>query len=248
METLAYKSYILSKREFMVAAALAGLEMLDLPFSEEDRAEKPLSEDRELNLTLFSLYQKEILRWKGEQSYEVSAEMQQILEELKNADTVLTVYAADTDVPFLCHLGSQTVVTESDGERERNIRLGRMTYEQLREKLIERCFPEVSEKTEKEYIDAPELGRAFLLENADLAVRGRISSEELQRVLKEETVLYAAILSENPRRGEEETQNVLLFLAEHGKRSAILFDGKVFQILECTPELIRHFAKKEEGK
>ena len=108
MSDLIYKSYIISTREFIVLSLLTGIEKFHIL---TDGNLQPVSEE-ELNQIIFQLYQKDILRWKEEDSYDLNPDIKELFRNIKDSRKEIEIYWDGSSNPLICFWNASAVIME----------------------------------------------------------------------------------------------------------------------------------------
>lgn len=115
MSKLIYDNLIISVREFMVLAALCGMTRIDFPMKKKQEA----PDQKEVNLIFFQLYQKQLLRMKEQNTYELDSEIQRIFTEIKDSEYEIQAYSLERQSPLLFFVGEEIITIElSENDRE----------------------------------------------------------------------------------------------------------------------------------
>ena len=211
MSDLIYKNYLFTCREWMVLAAFAGMKQGRLLFESEP---EPLGR-KELNLTVFQLYQKGILHWKDGGICELEPEIRLLLRDMKNAEKELQIYSKRKNSPLLCFWGDGTVVMEMSENEKGMLAVHRLERNGFLAELCDReiLFPEMEEETEE------------LLREKREAVLQEFRGKCMQ-LMAGENIRYEALLSF--LQGQEEVVSVITVSGGKNKCSqGILF------LLDC---------------
>lgn len=115
MNRLICDNLIISAGEFMVLSALCGITKVDFPMKK--RQEIP--DQKEVNLILFQLYQKQILRMDGQHTCSLNPEIKKIFEGIKKAVYEVQIHSLEKQNPLVVFAGKEPVVAElSENDRE----------------------------------------------------------------------------------------------------------------------------------
>lgn len=242
MSDLVYRSYLFSRDEFLVLSAYIGMETLHILF--ENKAE-PLDR-KKINLVIFQLYQKEILRWEKENFYELKSEIKELFRKMKDSRWELQVYSEKKGSPLLCFLNQDVIVTElSENDKDR-IRIYCLSKEAFLKELYDRgILPEQNFRNSGFLEEEIPTNWSILLENCRVWLEdGQDLHENLRKLLWEEEDLLAFATVFNREDGTYEEAVLVL----KGERQDCL--GRVkrdsVQTEYDTEECIKKFLKERE--
>lgn len=211
MNDLIYKNVLLSSKEMRVLAAYCGIETLRI--MSEYRQEK--LDPQEVNETVFQLYQKGILCWKGENQYTLQGEIKALFRNMKYATKELEVRSKSQKSPLHCFLSKEIIVTEISQNDVDRIKIHRTEQKEFLEELKEReIVPSQAgrKKSESKPEVWKELWENFQKKYLVVLQDGSRSKEQLEKLLDEEKELSAYMIVYDRMAKKEE--RIILFLSE----------------------------------
>ena len=238
MNDLVYKNYLFSSREFMVLSACAGMERLHL--LREGRTEQ-ISE-QELNRIIFRLYQREILCWRDENSYELKPEISQLFHDMNEAEKELQVYAKRSASPLLCFWNDHTVVMELSGNDRDTVKLHSLPQNEFLAELQDRGVLPADNSGEIVDVaqeDNGELWKTFVKGCSRFMEQGHIRYEELKKYLSRKEELFSFITVCDRKTGRD--QSVLLLLSYGMFDCIVCMKDGVTQMDYYTLDNLRRF-------
>ena len=220
MNKCIYSNYVFSCQEFMVLSALTGLDKLNILMDEK---EVKLNQ-KAINLILFQLYQKGIIRWKAEELYELNPEIRSLFLEIKESERELQIYGKNQKSPLLCYLGKEIVITELSETDSNAIKIHEISHQNFIKELQDRGFvpQENGEAGSAMEEDILQEGRAEFLCKCLLDLGEDINSRKNQfRKIMEEEEQVLTVFNVYARKKEWE-QNAV-FLLDCGLKDYIMF-------------------------
>ncbi len=239
MSDLIIKNYLFSSEEFMVLSACVGIEKLPVLFESD-----PRQPDRdELDHTIFQLYQKGILTWENDSSYELRQDVRTLFLDMKTAKKELHIYSKKTGGPLLCFWNEYVVVTELSGNDWGAVKVHSLQSKEFLDELRDRrILPERDCAQFKETIDRESEKRCndFLQESPAMLQDGHMKYELLEELLEKTRDLFAFIAVYD--RVLEQNQGVILIL-NCGIADCIAYvgDGHTYLCYYTEEELRRLF-------
>lgn len=192
MNDLVYKNYLFSTQEFMVLSAFAGVGKLHLLL--EGGQKEP--DGQELSRIIFRLYQRGILCWKDEDSYELKQEIRLLFRDMNAAGRELQVYSKRSTSPLLCFWNDYTVVMELSGNDRDTVKVHSLPRNEFLEELQDRgILPEDNSGELADIVreENDRLWETFLKNSCRFVERGHIRYAGLKRLLAEREELSAFI-------------------------------------------------------
>lgn len=227
MDDFVYKSYLLSGQEFMVLSACAG--MGSSPVLSESFAGQ--ISKKELELTVFQLYQKEIIFWKDEKSYEMKPELWELFQTMKASRKELQIYPKRGSGPLLCFWADYVVIMELSGNDKNTIKLHGSSRKMFFEELRDREILPARSSGEMESLDGPS--------PFDCGSAGVIEGGQFRRLLNENDELEAGMLIYD-RYSKKNAGNVLLLDNGIGDDMVLIRDESV-QTVRYSPRQLEAF-------
>lgn len=237
MNDFVYKSYLFSSQEFMVLSACAGVDKIHLLF--ESRSEQLTQ--KELNLMVFRLYQRGILYWKDENSYELKPEIRVLLRDMKNAGKELRVYSQKSGSPLLCFWDDYVVVMELSGNDKDTIKIHSLPKNDFLTELCDRGILPLRNRQETgELMEAGDSGwKEFLRGTPDLMQKGQIMYAQLQELLMKKEELLAFVAVYDKKFGK--AQGIILILNYGIYDYAVFISDDDVRADYYTPENLKRF-------
>ncbi|MDO5799524.1 MAG: hypothetical protein Q4Q33_10845 [Eubacteriales bacterium] len=220
MDKLIYDNIIISAKEFMVLSALCGIKKIDFPMKKKQRP----PDQKEVNLVLFQLYQKQILEMEDQHTYRLDSEIQKLFMEIKEADYEIQAYSLGKKNPLLFFSGSEIVAIElSENDREA-LKMRRVSRKRLLEELC-------SQKILPLEKSAPG-GNEEFLQKEILALREQIQKEKIQ-FIKNDHIDYEKLI----KYSEMNRVYSFFIIKDHGsgaeKMVILLMDRGIWDCAVC---------------
>ena len=134
MNKLIYDNVIISVREFMVLSALCGITRVELPMKKK----QDLPDQKEVNLLLFQLYQKQILKKEEQAAYSLEPGIKNIFMNIKSADNEIQVYYPAEKSLLLLFPGKDIVTMELSDNDIEAVKLHCISREKFIEELCKK--------------------------------------------------------------------------------------------------------------
>lgn len=149
MNKLIYDNFIISVKEFIVLSALCGISEIDFPMKKKQDA----PDQKEVNLVLFHLYQKKILRMVDHHTYGLAPQIQTIFTKIKNAEYEIQAYSLEKQRSLLFFAGKEIVTIElSENDREA-LKLHCVSRKKFTEELCsQKLLPSEKNAKEEEFL------------------------------------------------------------------------------------------------
>lgn len=237
MDKLIYDNLIISVREFMVLSALCGLSRVDLPIKGKQEA----PDQKDVNLVLFQLYQKQILVMEEPNEYRLNPEIQKLFAEIKEAGYVIESYGIDKHNSLLL-FSSQKIITAELSDNDRDaVKLRFVSRNRLSEELYsQKLLPLEKETKEEKFLkkEIAVLHDKLQKDRSQFIKNNHIDHEALMEYAEANGIRSFFIIKDR----QSDIEKVLILLIDCGVWDCIArFEGDCLETRYYTQKLIEEF-------
>lgn len=238
MNEVVYKKHLFSSREFMLLSAYAGMKQVPVLFYQEP---EPMNE-KEMNLTIFQLYQKGVLRCEEGNTCTVETEVRSMLRTLKYAEYILKIYSRNHNSPLLCFIYQNVLITELSVNEHDTIKLYMLSKAEFLQELMEQA---IVPRTDSQGMNNPDMENGcetlseFLQQISDAGSRQLPKDEVVEALLDKNENFVTGIIVSDVRL--EQNRGVFFILDCGIFDGYVSLDGRIAETGCFTMERLEQF-------